>query len=542
MKKSSAFRAHFGNMLKPYRWKIVILSCLTVLQAVLQVALAVITRFVIDAALGDIQQFPLWGAALLVDSLLLILTHAILLWFSGRTTDRFSAAMRRGILRSAVFSPGEKYHQYHSGELLSRAMDDVRAVCEGATQAIPALIGQIARLAAAFTAVILIYPSVAVVLFAVAAAMTVGVALLRPYLKNSQRQVRQQEGEVMSTMQEDLQQLELIQSLGVQSQILKRFGAKISKSLSVKSHRRRWTVATNASINSISQIGSGLLLLWGCVQIGAGVLTYGSLTSMLQLLALFRSPVLSLSGLWTQFAGIEVAMERLRELLEEPAPQEHCDTALKVEAVVFENVTFAYPDDQIPVLEQFSTRFPLDGWACLTGMSGKGKSTLFKLILGLYKPQGGRVYLETDRGELECSTQTRCLFAYVPQDYALFSGTVLENMQLVDPDLDSDRLNAVLKLAGAEFLLDTAGQEHTVLGENNTGLSMGQLQRLAIARAILTDRPILLLDECTSALDMQTEKTVLQNLQTLGKKAILVTHRPEALEDLPGIVPVSIEQ
>ena len=167
---------------------------------------------------------------------------------------------------------------------------------------------------------------------------------------------------------------------------------------------------------------------------------------------------------------------------------------------------------------------------------------MFKLMLGLFTPQQGRVYLETDEGDLPCGENTRHLFAYVPQDYALFSGTVLENMRLVAPEVDAGRLEEVLRMVRGEFLLEMSGGLETVLGENNTGLSMGQLQRLAIGRAILMDRPILLFDECTSALDMQTEKDVLQNLHGLGKQAILVTHRPEALEGLSNVISVSMEQ
>ena len=541
MKKLSFPGSLFRSVLKRNWWKVVLLSLLTILQSVLQVALAVITRFVIDSALGDKTQFPFWGAALVADSLLLIAVHMILIWNSGKTMDCVTAELRERILRSAVYSYGEQRHRYHSGELLNRAMEDVRGICEGTFQAIPVLAGQITRLVATFAAVILIYPGVAAVLFAVAAIMAVGVALLRPVLKRHYRNVRCRDTEVMSTMQEDLQQLELIQSLGAQKQTLQRFAQKVALSLQAKKHRRKWTVSTNGLVHCTSQLGSGFLLLWGCMQIADGTLSYGSLTSMLQLLTLFRGPVLSLSGVWMQLTGVEVAVERLQGLLEEREPEKDLAVSGKIKAIVFEDVTFAYPGDDAPVLEHFSKRFPLEGWACLTGISGKGKSTMFKLMLGLHMPQEGSVYLETDEGKVPCGENTRHLFAYVPQDYALFSGTVLENMRLVDPDVDTQRLEEILRMVRGDFLMEMSGGVETVLGENNTGLSMGQLQRLAIARAILMDRPILLLDECTSALDMQTEKDVLENLRKLGKQAILVTHRPEALEGLSDVISVSME-
>ena len=210
-------------------------------------------------------------------------------------------------------------------------------------------------------------------------------------------------------------------------------------------------------------------------------------------------------------------------------------------SVVFENVTFRYPGDEVAVLENFSMTLPLEGWVSLSGISGRGKTTLFKLILGLYTPQQGRVYLQTDKGDVLCSSATRQLFAYVPQDYALFSGTVLENLQLVAPDSTEEDRRQALQIAQADFVWEMTLEEQTPVGENNTGLSKGQLQRLAIARAVLMQRPVLLLDECTSALDAQTEQAVLEALHNHCPNAIVVTHSPEALESLKDITFVSTE-
>jgi ATP-binding cassette subfamily B protein len=151
------------------------------------------------------------------------------------------------------------------------------------------------------------------------------------------------------------------------------------------------------------------------------------------------------------------------------------------------------------------------------------------------------VYIRTGDKEVACSEATRSLFAYVPQDYALFSGTVRENMLLVG-DVDETAIRKALTVARAEFIYDMPAGLETQVRENNTGLSKGQLQRLAIARAILMDRPVLLLDECTSALDAETEKAVLQGLHGLGKQAILVTHHPDALNGLSDIQNVAMDQ
>lgn len=510
-----------------------------VLQAVIQVAMALLMRFVIDAALTGNGELKLWAVLLAADIIAQVCLHGLLSWGLNSTMDRMSASLREKIMESAVYSADSRLQAYHSGTLLSRAMEDVNCVCDGAVTALPSLVGQVTRLVAAYAAVAFIDPGVAVVLLLGGAAVVAGVSLLRPVLKAKHKQVREADDNVMSTMQEDLQKLELIQSIQAQKTIHQRLKRSLKKSLKTRSGRRVWTVGINAVLNSGSLLGTGALLLWGASRVAVGALSYGSLTSMLQLLGLFRTPILSLSGLWTRLTAIEVSAERLGVLLQIPEQPETKASSIP-SAVVFENVTFCYPGDEIAVLENFSLRLPIDGWTSLGGMSGRGKTTLFKLILGLYAPQKGRVYLCCGEKEILCGPDTRHLFAYVPQDYALFSGTVLENLQLVAPDATEAQRRRALEIACATFIWDNQG-ESTYVSENNTGLSKGQLQRLAIARAVLMGHSVLLLDECTSALDAQTEKQVLENLHSFCPKAILVTHRPEALEGLDHLTLLQME-
>ena len=527
-------RRHWGRIL----W----LCVLTVVLAVLQVMIAVLSRFLIDSAVQGGKDLLFWGALLAADILAIVGFNCWASWCTGSASDKLVAHMRQSILHTAIYSRHEQLLGYHSGELLNRGMEDVAVICDGTVHALPSLAGQASRLIAAFVAVLLISPAVAGVLVIAAVVVGIGTACLRPVLKRRHRAVRQSDEKMMATLQENLQHLELIHSLDAQRQTEARFTDRVKENLRQRFRRRILSVTTGNVLWFVAQTGTGVLMLWGAVQIAVGALSYGSLTAMLQLISQFRAPVLGLSGLWSRLASVEVASERLAVLLtpveaQQPAPIEH-----RIDAVVFEDVTFAYPGEDAPVLEHFSFRMPLEGWTCLTGVSGKGKTTMFKLILGLYQPQSGRVYLETPEGELICSESTRQLFAYVPQDYALFSGTVLENMQLVCPTVSDEQLRQVLSIAQADFVWDMTQKEQTQVRENNAGLSKGQLQRLAIARAVLMDRPIFLLDECTSALDAQTEDAVLNGLKALGRQAVLVTHRPEALNSLEGVSRVSMEQ
>jgi len=539
MMKETKNRSAVKSLMRPYRGRILLLCLAMLLQSILQVAVALLTRYVIDAAVSQSEQLLFWGGLLIGDLVALVIIHCFIAWFTGSTTDKLTALMREKLLRAASYSSDLRLQNFHSGQLLSRGMDDVRGVCDGTVNVLPSLVGQVTRLVTAFAAVLLIAPGVAAVLLVAAVAVVLSVSIFRPLLRKHHRNVRQAEEKVMSTMQEDLQQLELIQSLDAQENTLRRFVSRLQNSLAAKGKRRMITVSISSVLQLGMQAGTGALLLWGAVQVSVGALTFGALTAMLQLLSLFRGPVLGLSGLWTRLAGVEVAAERLTDLLQIP-PRKERATVDTVEAVVFEHVTFRYPGDEVPVLEDFSVTFPLQKWACLTGISGKGKTTAFKLILGLYTPQSGRVYLKTPKGEIPCGEDTRHLFAYVPQDYALFSGTIRENFSLVSY-ADEDSVFAALEIAQAQFVRGLSAGLETQVRENNTGLSKGQLQRLAIARAILMERPILLLDECTSALDGETEAALVKALHKTGKQAILVTHRPDALSQLDDVIPVAMD-
>lgn len=515
-------------LIRPYLGQVILLNMVTVLMAVTQVATAVITKFVIDAALTGNGQFLSWAITLCALLLGIVVLHLLSDWITGSTADRCMAQMRQAILAAASHSDGIRLQQFHSGTLLNRAMEDVRTVCSGFVSTLPTITGQITRLVGAFAAIILLYPRIAPLLLA-ASALIVGVtAALRPVMRRQHRQVRDTDEQVMAQLQENLQHLELVQSLQMEKQSLSRFSKWIRSSLAARRTRRIWSVSINTFLTLCSQLGTGVLLLWCALQVGK-TMTYGSLTAMLQLLSMLRSPVLGLSGIWTRISAIDVAAERLCQLLNQPEDTAEPVEISQVNAVVFQDVTFHYPGDETPVLSGFCARFPLARWACLTGISGRGKSTIFKLILGLYTPQEGCVYLETDKGNIPCGKATRHLFAYVPQDYSLFSGTIAENLLLAAPDADAARREAALQTAQAGFVQDLTEGEQTQVLENNTGLSKGQLQRVAIARAVLMDRPIFLLDECTSALDAQTENDLLAALHKLNKQAVVVTHRPDAV-------------
>lgn len=530
---------------RQYHFLIFLICTSVALLSCIQVASAAVTRLVIDAGTAGDPTMVWWGA--LFGGLLLvqILLRGLNGWMTGSIMDRSAAHLRYELLRAAERSSGERLRQFHSGALLDRSTADVRVVCDAMTGLLPALFGNVVRLLGAFGLLLYFYPVLALLLSAVCGIIGIGALCLRPKLRHFQKEVRQAEEASFSVMQEFCQQVELVQALCAEDESLRRLDGKLEVGVRAKRRRRRWVLGGSSALSLGIQLLTGGLLLWGVYEIGRGKLSYGMLVMLLQLLSLFFSPALSLSGLWGRLSSVEVSGERLRELLEAERETVPAGISLTQEEVprtiVFEDVTFRYKPEEAPVLERYNTRIDLADWSCLTGNSGRGKSTIFKLILGIYRPQSGQVYLEIGQRKISCGSETRRFFAYVPQDYTLFSGSILENLRLVKPEATCEECEQALRMAQADFVWELSEGVDTQIKEQRTGLSMGQLQRIAIARAILMDRPIFLLDECTSALDQQTELSVLKALNTLGGGAVLATHRPEALEYIRKIQKIKME-
>jgi ATP-binding cassette subfamily B protein len=253
------------------------------------------------------------------------------------------------------------------------------------------------------------------------------------------------------------------------------------------------------------------------------------------LLQQLQQPLTSFTSVLPVFYSRLVSCERLAEI--DGFPKEdisyHQTEDLYYTLVSFsvEDLSFSYGRDEI--FSNTSVAIPSKEIVCVTGVSGAGKSTLFRLLMNVYAPNNGGIYLQTKDRKTLLTAKERGLFAYVPQGNFLFSGTIRENLTFFydKGKISEDQIREALETACADFVYELPQGLETELSEHGAGLSEGQLQRLAIARALISNRPILLLDESTSALDAETEKAVLQNLKKLeNKSCLIVTHRLAALE------------
>ena len=514
---------------------ILLLTAMEIGVALFSVYFALGSRGVIDSAVsGETAAFlpACRYQAGIIAGILICLTIARSL------RDRLAADLekdwKRRLLHGLLHGDYAAVSGYHSAELLNRLNNDVSKVDTGILGILPSLASMLTRLVAAVVVLGTLDAGFTVLIVLLGVVLIISTSLVRHRLKELNKQVSEHDGKVSGYLQETMENLLMVQAMDVSSEVENRADQLLDQRYAIQRKRKNVSLLTNTGI-SLMYYGAGFLALVWCAQrMLQGQMSFGSLTAVIQLVNQLQTPFVNLSGVLPKYTAMAASAERLMELEEiqgEPACMEAAPEAIyqMMESITAEDLTFSYDRDQ--VLCDARSQLPKGVFAVITGPSGMGKSTLLKLFLGIFPLEKGEVYLACHGEKIPLDRSTRRLFAYVPQSNLLLSGTIRENLTIVKPDASEEELcEAVYVSAMDSFLPSLPKGLDTVLGESGAGLSEGQAQRLAIARAVLGGAPILLLDECTSALDEETERKVLQRLRALeGRTCIAVTHRPEAV-------------
>lgn len=515
---------------------LVVMTVSHILQALLGVVFALGTRQIIDCAVaGDGAEF--WNAC--VGQAVVICLILLCLTLFRHLKDKLRADLdrdwKKDLLHGLMHGDFADVSAYHSGELLNRLNNDVRTVDDGLLNVFPNVMAMLARLIASMAVLVALEPWFALAVLAAGLVVVVITGLMRSRLKGLHKQVSQHDGIVSGFLQESLEKLLMVQAMDVSEEIERRADGLLDQRYVLQRKRKNVSLCANTGVSLLSYGAGFFALVWCSDLLLKGQISFGSLTAVTQLVSQLQTPFVGLSGVIPQYISMIASAERLQEL---EAIQGQCEPAVnscdalyrRMDRIAGKGICFSY--DRDTVLEDASFSIPKGAFAVVTGPSGIGKSTLLRLLLGISAPECGGLYVECGEKKVALNRSTRRLFAYVPQGNLLFSGTLRENLLLTNPNATEEQLQMAIHVSAvAEFLPQLPKGLDTLLGENAMGLSEGQAQRLSIARALLSGAPILLLDECTSALDAQTERLVLQRLRELPDRTfIAVTHRTAALD------------
>lgn len=518
---------------RPVRGSLWILCLLGVLATLLALAIPLITRELVDSAVGG-EKALLWkyGAFLLGVTAL----KRVVSFLSARLTVKTSAALQKTMQRTVTEQILSRDYAalkgYHSGELVNRVFSDVTVIRKGVTEVLPSLI----QIAVSFVgaAVILAgmdwrFLPVMLVCSVLWAGMTF---LFRKPMKRRHRDMQQAEDALHAATQETLENIRLVKAGGTERRSMAQVEARAGALQGAQVRNGNLSAWMKGGIGSVMDASWLLCYLWGCVKIFRGEFTYGSLAALIPLVGRIQGPVVNASHLLGQVYGVLASADRLRELMDLPEDPDR-GSLPDFEHIRLSHVSFRYDGGETDVLHDFSRDIHRGDCIAVIGASGRGKTTLFQLLLGIYRPTAGEVRFENSTASVPASRGTRGLFAYVPQGNSLLSGTLRENLTLFADNVSDEEIRQAVRSACLEELTEAIGLD-AVLGERGIGLSEGQAQRVAIARALLSGAPVLLLDEATSALDEETEAKLLANLAALRdrekKTVLIVTHRPAALQ------------
>ena len=529
--------------------RIIILSMSNMILALVTTALALVSKYAIDAAQkaanatndAMFAHYRNWIIIYGIVILAIIAGRLLLRVYAQSLTIKVQARlemnMRSELFNSIMMKKYDKINLFHSGELMNRMTSDINIVTDGITNIIPNLLYFITQFVGAFV-VLIIFDWKFTMVFIVAGVVISGVTLIfRGKLKKLHKEVQETDGKTRSFFQEAIESLLVVKTFGVEEQFNEKGKQLQMTNYNAKMKRRKVSILANAGFSFVFNAGYLMALVWCALKVCTKVMTYGTLTAVLQLISQIQTPFVNITKVVPQYYAIIASAERIMEIEDIPL-EERKDKSFDAHrfydefaTAKFENIQFNYGRES--VLEEGNASFEKGDFVAIRGISGIGKSTLMKMLLGVFKPKSGEIKLYEKNGDyVEASPTTRALFSYVPQGNYLFSGTLRENILLINPDATKEEIDEALTISDIkDFVYSLPNGLDTVIGEKGLGISEGQAQRLAIARALLSKAPILLLDEATSALDAQTEYNVLKHIKELNQKTcIIITHKMAALD------------
>ncbi len=509
------------SSLKKISKQSLILGILSVLSNLAFVSLALFTKYLMDAALAKNLEQIISSALWLVGTLLLGLLIKI---SEGYLRANFQIKREMELKRKLYIAKLQADFYLttaHTATTLQSYNEDVSNITSGELNIIPNLFAQIARLIYAAILLAIFDWRLLVIFLGVGICGLLGTIIYIKLIRPRQRAVLNTNATLSEFAKETWENLALVRAYQAEENFKEFYQSKEAKAIRARKHKNRLELSASYSLQIVSNLIYALLLVYGAFAIYHDVLTYGTILAILQLLSHIQGPIFSFSPLVSRLTLMQSSKARYLEQLKTKKIVEASKVPFK--EITFNKVSFKYDKDF--VIKDLSFNIKPQDIIQIAGESGKGKSTLFALLLGLIKPSSGHILIND--GTIDYTSVASSLFAYVPQENILFSGTIRENFELLCGHLSDDTIWQALSFANLKLEITSLDQ---VLNERGKGLSIGQLQRLLIALAYAKDRPIFLLDEFSSALDLNNAQIITEKLKKLNKTIIFISHKKEALE------------
>ena len=523
----------FLSSIRGIKLNTVVRIIIGILQAVLGLWTVWLSKTFIDVTIvnGSDREVYIMASTLFAAVTAAILLRQIYYYMTVKAQTVQSNEIRKSIFGKLFSAPLFDNKTLHSGDISSRLAKDIELVSTVSTDILPQSVVIFVELLGAFL-LMRYFDSRLAWLLVLATPLVVAVGKFISFkLRTLTHEIRDNESRIQMQVQESIEQNAVLRSLCCQFFMTERLDGLQTLLQKKVLKRSRFTVIIRVLLGLVFGLGYLTAFVWGGLQLRSGEITFGTMTSFLQLVGLIQGPVLTLLNFFPQVVQATASVDRLEQLGEKVdtdlLPPQSIET--KPIGIKFKNVTFRYSDKGGEVFKDFSYDFPPESKTAVTGRTGIGKTTLFRLMLSLIQPENGEISLFDGVKEKPVSAALRGNFVFVPQGNTLISGTIRYNLQLADPKADDEKLKEVLHTACANFVSDFPAGLDTELGEKGGGLSEGQAQRIAIARGLLRPGNIFLLDEISSALDEETEKELFKRIFQAypDKTMIFITHRPE---------------
>ena len=521
------------NNSRGIRWNTAVRIVLGIGRVWLGLMMVWLSRRFIDETIrtgtvNDVLQMVFW--------LVLTVVGGVLLRQAGYWLTTTANIRQTNMLRLRIFSSLFRRQLFtekelHSGDVTSRLSKDIELVSTITTDTLPQMTITTLQLCGAFLLMRWFDARLAWALLLLTPLAIVFGKLIARRLRQMTLDIRQDESRIQMQVQEGMEYNAVLRSLGSEQWVTDRLDSMQQRLRGNVMRRARFTVVMRLVLGCAFGLGYLLAFVWGGLGLRNGIITFGVMTSFLQLVGMIQNPILQLLNMIPAVIHSTASIDRLEEI--EGAPSAADQTTPPFghpsysggEGITFSDVSFSYAAGDREILSHFTHDFKAGTKTAIMGETGIGKTTLFRLILGFIEPTEGRVEVGGD-------------LCFVPQGNTLMSGTIRYNLQLAKSDATDEELEAVLHTACADFVFDLPEGLDTELGERGSGLSEGQAQRIAIARGLLRPGSIMLLDEISSSLDEPTERELYRRLFAAfpEKTMLFITHRPTVTEQCDEVI------